>query len=308
MTKIDLVTGFLGAGKTTFLERYGAWLDRSGVRFAVVENEFGAAGVDTAILSERFGNVTELAGGCICCTLKSGFHALLARLAGQCDRILVEPSGLYNLDDFFQVADTLEQDGLCQTGMCLTLIDPHTLPVLSGPEREVLRTELTGTGAVLWTKTDLEPACDLTQAMEQAAACLDLQEEAPLTFYPTPAHALTDADFAALQQLGPVRRKHRPVLLNHAALYQSTSLRPKGVYTESGLARAIDDILGDPALGELVRIKGFVRAADGSLSVNCTVAGRTIAPCGRRAPMLNFIGRGLDRAKIREIMDAYAET
>lgn len=100
MTKVDLVTGFLGAGKTTLIARYGDWLNQKGVRFAVIENEFGAAGVDTAILSERFGNVQELAGGCICCTLKVGFHALLTQLAGQCDRVIVEPSGLFSMDAF----------------------------------------------------------------------------------------------------------------------------------------------------------------------------------------------------------------
>ncbi len=52
MTQIDLVTGFLGAGKTTFIRKYGDFLKRKNIKFAVVENEFGAPGVDSAILSD----------------------------------------------------------------------------------------------------------------------------------------------------------------------------------------------------------------------------------------------------------------
>ena len=100
MVPVDLITGFLGAGKTTFLQKYTDYLARQGIRFAVVENEFGAAGVDTAALQAggQPPAVYELTGGCICCTLKQSFHEMLSGLAGRYARILVEPSGLFNLD------------------------------------------------------------------------------------------------------------------------------------------------------------------------------------------------------------------
>lgn len=70
MAKVDLVTGFLGAGKTTLIQRYAAWLRDGGVRFAIIENEYAASGVDSMVLAGQFDGVHELAGGCICCTLK----------------------------------------------------------------------------------------------------------------------------------------------------------------------------------------------------------------------------------------------
>ena len=105
---IDLVTGFLGAGKTTFIERYVTALERAGVRCAVVENEFGAAGVDGAMLRAAGRDVRELTGGCICCGLKVGFHDLLRELAaaGRVDRIVVEPSGIFDPDDYFDVVES----------------------------------------------------------------------------------------------------------------------------------------------------------------------------------------------------------
>ena len=140
MVPVDLITGFLGAGKTTFLQKYTDYLARQGIRFAVVENEFGAAGVDTAALQAggQPHAVYELTGGCICCTLKQSFHEMLSGLAGRYARILVEPSGLFNLDDFNEVMYVLEHDGICCPGLCLTVVDPHTLPGLDADARRTL--------------------------------------------------------------------------------------------------------------------------------------------------------------------------
>lgn len=302
ITKVDLVTGFLGAGKTTFLARYGDWLNRQGVRFAVIENEFGAAGVDRAVLSQRFGNVGELSGGCICCTLKTGFYAMLAELSGKCDRILVEPSGVFDMDDFFEIVWTLERDGLCQMGMCLTLIDPHVLPHLEKEELGVLWTELTGTGTVVWTQTDVLPEPNLDAAAQEVNTILNL--EPPLSFYPVSSHALTDDDFAALQNCGPVRRPHHRRLVDHNRIFQSASLRPKGTFDREALVKTLDILMKGHPYGEIMRIKGFVRSDCGNLSVNYTAGGHSVTPCSETRSMLNFIGRQLDRAKIKSALDA----
>lgn len=301
ITKVDLITGFLGSGKTTFIARYGDWLGRQGTHFAVIENEFGASGVDRAVLGESFHDVGELSGGCICCTLKTGFYAMLANLAGQYDRIIVEPSGLFDMDDFFEILSTLEREGLYQAGMCLTLIDPHILPCLQERERQVLWAELTGTGAVLWTQADVPPEADLTAAAQTVSDILDL--DTPLTFYAKPSHALTDDDFAALQNCEPVFRKHHRCLLNHNQIFQSASLRPKGVFEQQSLLETLDRMIDSGDYGEILRVKGFVHAACGSLSVNCTVSGRTVIPCPEKTAMLNFIGRQVDRAKIKTTLE-----
>lgn len=70
MTKLDVVTGFLGAGKTTFLQTYHRWLTGKGVTSCIIENEFGAAGVDGAVLRGSGAAVRDISGGCVCCTLK----------------------------------------------------------------------------------------------------------------------------------------------------------------------------------------------------------------------------------------------
>lgn len=304
--RVDLVCGFLGAGKTHFIARYCDWLMRKGEKFAVVENEFGAAGVDSALLSARFGGVRELTGGCICCTMKVGFFSLLARLADDrnaCARAIVEPSGIFNMDDFFEVIDALQREGLCEPGMCLALADPRALARMDDAEKHMLRGSLTGAGGVLWTQADL---CDLEiwNAREALLGGCAGPLDPPLCCYPVPSHLLRDEDFERLQQITAVRRRHARETIDHSTLYQSTSLRPRGEYCPEALAALLTELIESCACGEILRVKGFVRARGGSLAVNCTPGGRSVQPCEAQEPMLNVIGRNLNRTALRERLDA----
>ena len=103
MTYLDVVTGFLGSGKTTFLAWYIRWLKKSGIRACVIENEFGRAGVDGALLKTTGVTLREISGGCVCCTLKVTLHQLLGELSEHYDRILLEPSGLFCGDDLMDI-------------------------------------------------------------------------------------------------------------------------------------------------------------------------------------------------------------
>jgi G3E family GTPase len=105
---VTIITGFLGAGKTTLINRL---LEKSdGERLAVIVNEFGALGIDGALLSGRPGNVVELTNGCMCCESRGNLIAALAELADRgssIDSVLVETSGLA---DPFGVSDVLVQN------------------------------------------------------------------------------------------------------------------------------------------------------------------------------------------------------
>lgn len=307
MVQVDLITGFLGAGKTTFMQKYADYLTRQGIHFAVVENEFGAAGVDTAALQAdgQPAAVYELTGGCICCTLKQSFHEMLSGLAGRYERILVEPSGLFNLDDFNEVMYVLEHDGICCPGLCLTVIDPHTLPGLDTDAQRTLYGELCTTGVVLWSKLDVPPEVDL-QAASQAVRAVAGDAELPI--WPVPSHALTDADFAALMQVHPVGRAHERLVINHNMLFDSVMLRPRGCYTEAGLRAAIGQITSDPACGEVLRAKGFVVGPGGVyFQVNYTPGALDLTPVPAARPMLNWIGHGLERTRIKAYLENAVE-
>ncbi len=295
MTRIDLVTGLLGAGKTTFLRRYGEYLRKTGVRFALVENEYGAAGVDGAFLAETYGDTRELSGGCICCTLKSGFYEVLSDLCADHDRIIVEPSGIYSLADFFEVINALRREGLADYGMCVTLVDATTVTTLAPQEREILRGELSGTGAVLWSKADLSPDFDHTTLSGLFGEGLPV--------FDTPAHLCGDGEFLRLQAMPSTGVAAPRAGADHSTLYQSTTLRPETCFDPDFLQNALSHLFACPDCGTLLRVKGFVNGPDSTLAVNAVPGAVELTACQHREPMLNFIGRGLNRRVLRQHLE-----
>ena len=107
MVQVDLITGFLGAGKTTFLRRYAAWWAGQGVKVCVLENDFGAVNVDAMLLQDLEARGVELetiSGGCDCDTLQRRMRTKLIAMAMRgFDRVVVEPSGIFDVDEFFDI-------------------------------------------------------------------------------------------------------------------------------------------------------------------------------------------------------------
>jgi len=105
MIKIDLITGFLGSGKTTFIKQYAQFFIRKGQRIGILENDFGAVNVDIMLLQELQGPDCELetvAGACDADCHKRRFKTkLIAMAMSGYDRVIVEPSGIFDTDEFF---------------------------------------------------------------------------------------------------------------------------------------------------------------------------------------------------------------
>ena len=153
MTYLDVVTGFLGSGKTTFLAWYIRWLKKSGIRACVIENEFGRAGVDGALLKTTGVTLREISGGCVCCTLKVTLHQLLGELSEHYDRILLEPSGLFCGDDLMDILHS--PDCRVLPGMWACIVDPMALSSMNDEDLAVLQSEMMQAGSVVASKTQL---------------------------------------------------------------------------------------------------------------------------------------------------------
>ena len=100
MTKIDIISGFLGAGKTTLIKKL---IEEAftGEKLVLIENEFGEIGIDGGFLKDSGINITEMNSGCICCSLVGDFGTALAEVLEKYapDRIIIEPSGVGKLSD-----------------------------------------------------------------------------------------------------------------------------------------------------------------------------------------------------------------
>ena len=109
MTKIDIFSGFLGAGKTTLIKKL---LDEAfkGEKVVLIENEFGEIGIDGGFLKDAGVEITEMNSGCICCSLVGDFGTSLKEVLTKFtpDRVLIEPSGVGKLSDVIKAVENIE--------------------------------------------------------------------------------------------------------------------------------------------------------------------------------------------------------
>jgi G3E family GTPase len=124
MIKIDIISGFLGAGKTTLIKKL---LEESftGEKLALIENEFGEVGIDGAILKNYGIEIKEMNSGCICCTIAGDFGLALKEILKlyQSDRIIIEPSGVGKLSDVIKGCRPFIKEGTIELNICMTVID-----------------------------------------------------------------------------------------------------------------------------------------------------------------------------------------
>ena len=113
MTKVDIFSGFLGAGKTTLIKKLIAE-GYKGERLVLIENEFGDIAIDGGFLADAGINITEMNAGCICCSLVGDFGKALLQVLEQYhpDRILIEPSGVGKLSDVVRAVQNVGADKL----------------------------------------------------------------------------------------------------------------------------------------------------------------------------------------------------
>ena len=109
MTKIDVISGFLGAGKTTLIQKLIKDVF-AGQKVVLVENEFGEIGIDGGFLKEAGIEITEINSGCICCTLQGDFQEALKKVVDELnpDHIVIEPSGVGKLSDILKIIKSVE--------------------------------------------------------------------------------------------------------------------------------------------------------------------------------------------------------
>lgn len=254
-----MVSGFLGAGKTTFIKPYVAWLKACGKRPVVVENEFGFLNIDSAVLRSVGVDVAELSGGCLCCGLKAAFRDLLLQLARSDAHIVVEPSGIFNPRDFFAVMAEPEVAARCHIGTVITVVDPYAMDRLDPQSAVLFRDQVRAAGAVLLSRTGEMPDEDCVAAAMRVEALLNRPGETLIET--TPWDLLTEADFARLSRSGSYQAEEEGGFIDHAALYQSLVIRSDKPLDKVEVCEAMD--AARRTAGEVIRLKGYIPRRDG---------------------------------------------
>nr|WP_325299619.1 GTP-binding protein [uncultured Oscillibacter sp.] len=175
MTKIDIISGFLGAGKTTLIKKLLAEAYQ-GEKLVLIENEFGEISIDGGFLKESGVQVSEMSSGCICCSLVGDFNKALQDVAAQFqpDRILIEPSGVGKLSDVIvAVENTAQEVPELRLNSFVTVADASKVKVYMKNFGEFYNNQIESAGTIVLSRTQ-----KLSQEKLEAAVAL-LREKNP---------------------------------------------------------------------------------------------------------------------------------
>ncbi len=186
MTKIDIYSGFLGAGKTTLIKKMIQEAYR-GEKLVLIENEFGEIGIDGGFLQDAGINITEMNSGCICCSLVGDFGKALTQVIEQYhpDRIVIEPSGVGKLSDVVAAVEkVLDQDVVL--GYKVAVADAGKVKIYMKNFGEFYNNQIETASTIILSRTDAIP-----QAKLDAAVALLREHNAQATLVVAPWNELS---------------------------------------------------------------------------------------------------------------------
>ena len=186
MTKIDIYSGFLGAGKTTLIKKMIGEAYK-GQKLVLIENEFGEIGIDGGFLQDAGINITEMNSGCICCSLVGDFGKALTQVIEQYhpDRILIEPSGVGKLSDVIGAVNKVTGENV-SLGYTVAVADAGKVKVYMKNFGEFYNNQIETASTIILSRTDSIPQAKLDAAVE-----LLRQHNAVATIVTTPWNQLT---------------------------------------------------------------------------------------------------------------------
>ena len=182
MTKIDIISGFLGAGKTTLIKKLLSEAF-TGEQVVLIENEFGEIGIDGGFLKEAGIEIREMNSGCICCSLVGDFGKSLREVVDTYhpDRILIEPSGVGKLSDVIKAVQDVQEEIDAHLNSFTTVVDVTKCRVYRKNFGEFFSNQIEYAGAVILSRTDKAKP----EKVEESVALLrELNDKAP--FITTP--------------------------------------------------------------------------------------------------------------------------
>ena len=195
MTKIDIYSGFLGAGKTTLIKKM-IQEAYCGEQLVLIENEFGEIGIDGGFLQDAGINITEMNSGCICCSLVGDFGKALTQVIEQYhpQRIVIEPSGVGKLSDVVAAVEKVTSDDVV-LGNTVAVVDAGKVKVYMKNFGEFYNNQVETAQTIILSRTDAIP-----QAKLDAAVALLREHNAEAALVATPWDELTGAQLLDAMQ------------------------------------------------------------------------------------------------------------
>ena len=312
MVKVDLITGFLGSGKTTFIKKYARYLMDQGYNIGILENDFGAVNVDMMLLRELEGEQCELemvAGGCDKDCHRRRFKTKLIAM-GMCgyDRVLIEPSGIFDMDEFFDVLHEEPLDRWYQIGNVIAVVDAGLDEKMSEEADYILASEVADAGCIVLSKMQkaseksLESTVKhLNRALEAVHCKRKFGEDEIIR---KDWEQFETEDFERILNSGYIAEDYEKMSLDEKEVFKSLYFMDLEISGEE-LRDAAQKIMQDPACGSVFRIKGFTQEPDGNWTeLNATHHEITQCPIAEGQKVIIVIGEQPDEEMIKKYLKA----
>ena len=211
MTKIDIYSGFLGAGKTTLIKKM-IQQHYAGQKLVLIENEFGQIGIDGGFLQDAGINITEMNSGCICCSLVGDFGKALDKVITEYapDRIIIEPSGVGKLSDVIAAVKKVEGHEIV-VGYTVAVVDASKVKVYMKNFGEFYNNQIETATTIILSRTDAMPQ----QKLDNAIAMLR-EHNKTATILTTPWDQLTGAQLVEAMEGNATLAAELEEMMEHA--------------------------------------------------------------------------------------------
>lgn len=309
MIKIDLITGFLGSGKTTFLKQYARNLMQQGMKVGILENDFGAVNVDMLLLQDLLGEKCDLemvSGGCDRdCHQRRFKTKLIAMGMRGFDRVIVEPSGLYDVDEFF---DTLREEPLEQwyeIGSVIAIVDARLEESMSPVSDYLLASQIAGAGQVVLSKVQEATPEEIENSirhLNRALHQIRCERRVGDDVIQKEWEQFTQEDFDRIRDAGYCSEAY--VKMNPDEMKQFSSLFFMEMHlSEKQLGEAAKQLLTDTECGKVIRVKGFIQQKDHWVEINATKEQIEIRPLEKGQEIFIVIGENLNEEAIKKVVE-----
>lgn len=308
MTKVDLITGFLGSGKTTFLKMYVNYLLSKGLKVGIIENDYGAVNVDMMLLSELMDSgceVETIAGACDLDCHKRRFKTKLIAMGMQnFDRVVIEPSGIFDADEFFDILHEEPLDRWFEIGSVIAIADVLTDDNTSDNSSYISASQTANAGVVIFSKTQLTDKNRINAKIKEINSALKKAKcERILNADEIIAKDWNDFnadDFERIRTCG--YKIHDYEKSNTEDTYNSVYFLNQS-FTADRIKAISEKLFSNKNLGKIYRIKGFFKENGQWFELNATENQFDLQPIKIGQNVVIIIGEKLDEEKIRKEMN-----
>lgn len=308
--QIDLITGFLGSGKTTFIKKYAAYFLQQGKKLGILENDFGAVNVDRMLLQDIMSDscdVDMIAGACDkdCHKRRMKTKLIAMGMLGY-DRVLIEPSGIFDVDDFF---DILHEDPLerwYEIGNVIAIVDAAMPATMSKEAEYLFATQIACAGQIVFSKCQETTPEHIQQTVDQMNAVMQ-QVGCKRRFLASDIltkdwKKLENTDFQRLEDGGYTTDRFAKVWFEKEDVFSTLYFMETTVSSER-VSEVADQIMKNPACGNVIRMKGFFKTSEGTwIELNATTENKKIEPIPEGQEVVIVIGEHLVEEEIRKYL------